>query len=696
MTNSAPSPIAPEARPADRLVIHQLTDVAFDQTVERHPLFDYFRYLDELEERRFESAEREVVNRAERRANGDSVEQVTERPELPPNLVIIIGNITRPKLEDDWQRRALREGAAALRGPLESARRSLRDTVFVVPGPLDISWAARESPLGAFAEAFSPFTTPKVPSRTEPSYTLLAPDNALFAVHLFNTCPLPEELLRLPRIASKEFEDAIKAYERALGDFEKQQRRSGGRYDSALDGRLTQAVNVLLRIVAGGRILPQDREAFAKVSAESLAAGDNQRLKILVTYHPLLTEQDYMLPRQIGPTYFGATLGLAYGDGFHLAFHNQSARPQAFAGLPLMDQQVPLRHIGSASLRTMRTYNEIVATRNPKTGYWRIEMRAISLSPQSASQVKPIYPVLTPLADLITPRVSRKDEATLRRESFDIELRITSRLLAEEIESDNEEIPFTPLFRLQRAIQQVIFDGFDTLVGLAIKAVRANTGPIVLQSQYIDPEAYGDYRFTHPFTYPTTPPAWALILGRILAYPGNFGTDPNAPENVLTKDDVDWLNATDKYAPTKGLLNQYLMSVRSDRELPDDVLTRELRRAERLYETFTSQPATLYLYDTLQRPEAEGQPLPFDEVIYVPIPRRPRGEFRSARTELGTLIIEVTRRKGEDGKQLRRDEVILTEDREDMLRTVSDVMYLTLSAADKLGRPKGIWRYPRR
>jgi hypothetical protein len=692
MTSSATSPTTPEGQTADMLVIHQLTDVAFDQAAERHPLFAYFKYLNELEERRFESAGREAVNRAERRASRDSVELVTERPELPPHLVIITGDITGARFEKGWQRQALGEAAAALRGSLESARRSLRDTVFVVPGPLDISWAARESSLGAFAQEFSLFTIPQVSDLAVPSYTCLAPDKASFAVHLLNTCPLPRELLKLSRTASREFEDAIKAYERAIAHSEKQQRRGGGHYDSAIDLRLSEAVKALLRVVAGGRILPTDLEAFTRGCANSQTTEDDARLKILVTYHPLLRGHEYMLPGRTGPTHFDATLDLAHQHGFHLALHGDTARPRAFAELPLVEQQVPLRQIGSASLNTTHTYNEIITTRNPNTHHWSIEMRAISLASQQASEVRPIYPVLNPLADLIKPRVSQRDEATQKREAFESELRITMRLLAEEIEGDGEEIPFKPLLRLQQAIQKFIFDGFDTLVGLAIKAVHADARRVELQSQYIDPEAYGDYRFTHPFTYPTTPAAWALILGRILVYPRDFGTDPNAPKNALTENDVDWLNATDKYAPTKEQLHQYLMSVQSNREVPNEVGTRELTRATRLYDNFIKHPAVLHLNDTFQHPN--GQPLPFDDVIYVPIPRRPRGEFRKARTELGTLIIEVARKK--DGKQLPQGEDMLTPDREDMLRTVSDAMYLTLSAADKLGRPKGSWRDPRK
>lgn len=702
MTSSANPPTTTRPRPDDTLVIHQLSDLAFDQNEAHHPLFDYFRYLDELEEHRVESAQRPAVGKTDERSNGDTAEQEIERPERPPDLVIITGNITSPKVEEGWRLRALREAAAALRGSLESARRPLSDAVFVVPGTQDISWELRPMSLGPFAEAFSQFATPTLSAASAASFKVVNPSNAKYVVHLLNTCYSPAELLALPRSASKEFEDAIKAYEKALVSYEKQQRKSRGRYDSNRDRQLIEKVTDLVRIVAGGRIPQWDYEAFARACNQLPAGGDDHRLKILVTYHPLLMGHEFMFPRQTGPTTFSKTLETARQHGFHLAFHGHGARPQAFAELPLETQRVPLRQIGSPSLHVTRSYNEIVASRNPDTHHWRIDMRAISLPPQQGAQTKPTYVVLNPLADVIKPRALRKDEATLKHEEFEKEIRITLRLLAEAIESDSEEIPYPPLSRLRDVIQDVIFAGFDTLVGLAIKTVHASTGRVELQSQYIDPEGYGDDRFTHPFAYPTTPPAWALVLERILSYPRDFGNETDVPpHNALSKVDVEWLNATDKYGPTKERLSQYVTSIEQDHELPEDARVRELARAKRLYEAFAAQPATLHLRDTIQR---TGQtPLPFDEVIYVPIPRRPRGGFQSARTEIGTLIIEVTRKKAKEGEEgeegekqpRKQDAQILTEERRDMLRTVSDVMYLILSSADRLGRPKGSWPHPR-
>ena len=190
----------------------------------------------------------------------------------------------------------------------------------------------------------------------------------------------------------------------------------------------------------------------------------------------------------------------------------------------------------------------------------------------------------------------------------------------------------------------------------------------------------------------------------------------------------------------KERLYDYWRSIESDRELPKEVRERASARAKRLYDRFASQgayaghEAALFLDDTIQHNGQAQTPLPFDEVVYVPVPRRPRGGFQSARTELGTLIIEVTRRKDEEEQQAQpggdekqpqpggdekqaqspggeerahqahqpdrnkkrpqKSEEIVTEERTDMLRTVSDVMYLILSTGDRLGRPKGSWSRP--
>lgn len=735
MTSNAPPPF--KAKPNDILVIHHLSDLAFDQSRD-HPLFDYFAYLTELEDQKFESAHRRAVSRPDGRTNGRAAEYENERPELPPNLVIITGNIAARKFDDDWQRSTLREAAVALRGPLQITRRDLHEAAFVVPGPLDVAWDRRASWLEPFARAFdafaTPFTAPTSSAGAAVSFNAVTPPRAHYAVYLLNTSPTPAELLALSRSGSKEFAEAIKAYDKALASYEKRRRRSRGAYDEELDRRLADKVAALLRLVEDGRVLPQDHDAFVRACNTPRADGDEYPLKILVTYHPLLTGREFMLPRQAGPTAFARVLELARQQGFHLAFQGHSARPQAFAELPLAGQQVPLRQIGSASLRATRSYNEIVATHDQQKHHWNIEMRTVPLPSQQALRAqrvppRPIYIVLNPLADVLKPPTQEKGEATKKRERFEKEIRITMRLLAEAIESDSEEIPFPPLVRLQAVIQDVIFENYDTVVGLAIKTVHGETGRVELQSQYLDPAGYGDYRFTHPFEYPTTPPAWALILERILAFPLDFCDETGEAKNALTRDDREWLNATGKEAPTKERLYAYWMSIESDRELPKEVRERESARAKRLYERFASQgayaghEAALFLDDAIQHSEQAQTPLPFDEVVYVPVPRRPRGGFQSARTELGTLIIEVARRKdveeqqpqpvrdqqqaqssgvgarahqpdGDEKLPQKREEIV-TEDCTDMLRTVSDVMYLILATADRLGRPKGSWPHPR-
>src|SRR5262249_30367318 len=161
----------------------QFADVAFDQSDAHHPLFEYFTYLDELRERKLDSVEHEAVIRASGRSREDLNERANDAPELPPDIVIITGNITSPKTEEGWQRRSMREAAAALRASLQSARRGLHESVFIVPGSHDIAWDRPAAALDLFADAFSPFAIPAVSAGVASSHVVVTPKDALYAVH---------------------------------------------------------------------------------------------------------------------------------------------------------------------------------------------------------------------------------------------------------------------------------------------------------------------------------------------------------------------------------------------------------------------------------------------------------------------------------------------------------------------------------
>ncbi|HEU5440151.1 MAG TPA: hypothetical protein VFU88_12755 [Ktedonobacterales bacterium] len=405
-------------------------------------------------------------------------------------------------------------------------------------------------------------------------------------------------------------------------------------------------------------------------------------LKILVTHHLLQERRSQVMagaPKtEASLTNYAKVLAVARRAGFHLAFSTGGELNEVLADVPTRGSSRPsLRQIVAPSLQKTLSYNEIIATREQGSDAWRIEARPIKLSdpPDSA----PTLIVLNTPAQAVPAAPVRPDAEAAVRKELEQRVRTALRQLAEEVAYGQPDVPSTPLATLRDAVDEVIFRDFTIgNIGLALKGT-SGFSKVELVSDFITDEDWNDGRFLYPFEYPSSPAAWALILGKIIACSRQFTT-----KNMLDDDDIEWLNNTGRRARVLDLLEQ---QVTLAAKLPVDATTKagKVQRATRLRDDFGQNILTLQ--NTADNP-AQTLNGKIEEVIYVPVPHRTTAGNVQDLPEIGTLVIEVGLLKDANANA----QTILTSERRDMLTTISDAMYAILATANELRRPPGSWR----
>ncbi len=449
-------------------------------------------------------------------------------PEQHPQVIIITGDLTLTGSRDE-----LREAASDIRN---LARRwddlARRQHVFVLPGPHDIDWNAasnNSNSLEAFAQEFFGFCLPVLPGRD--GHPLVSgdpyaqPSSDHFLIYLINTCYTPET----PSQATlKALEDLAKRYRQLWKERAKTNTRPQGLYDENANQQFLRNTEELIWQDTG-LVRQDDIDRFARIMptiraddpfAASYPAGEQGGLlKIIVTHHPLIPfagRGGRMYPAAIDA---GNLLRVVRQYNFHVALHGHTHEPHVLTDMPVetlrQGNEVPLVQIGAGTLNgnplAGPSFNELVAVRQRSSGRWTLNYAPINLLDAARKPSYYTFPLYHAASDPL--QTSQPDPGTaVMREKFDQQLRAVLRTLAEDQDADvKAESPQRLMDIIKDTIKEVIFAGIETRVGLSLKEME--DGRIVLRNKYIDPVLQYDAQYIHPFAYPETVAAWALIQG---------------------------------------------------------------------------------------------------------------------------------------------------------------------------------------
>lgn len=647
-TPGLPTSVSPE----ERVIIHHLSDLHRGRTTGgRHALENYSHRLFHL------------------------------KPEEQPQLLIITGDLTQAGTRDE-----LHEAAAEIRNmTVRWDELTRRQRVFIVPGPHDIDWANlsdKTSSFETFAQELYGFCTPILPGRDGKTlsnadpYFLSSNDHVL--VYLINTCFTQETL---PQPTPKQLDELVKKYKALWKERAKAQAKPAVGFDDLARWQFLKSTEELL-LPDTGVVRAADVERFTRtlqalrLEDTGFAAsypGDEAAhlLKIVVSHHPLIGFTGRSGRPYAAAQDAGALLREARRFGFQVALHGHTHEPHVLSDMPLdMGSlgETPLLQIGAGSLggtpNEQPTFNEMVAIRNRASGRWTLQLAP--LNPGQESPRKPFIFALSPqgeMSKLHTGQVAANSAET--RQKFENRLRVALRLLAEEVENElAPEIPVRPLETIKDTIKEIIFAGVETRVGLALKT-RQPDGSIVLSNRYIVPDVQLDDQYFHPFPYPDTIAAWALIQGDAIIFPRQV-QEAEGPINY------DLLRRNNKYEPVQRLLREASQRNPSDARLAE------------LHAKFDN--GQLRLGDIFAPWPTGVQPTRFASFISVPIPMRPASAYNSTRPrEVGVLTVDIV------DADPAHPGAAFTEDRVDMLRTLAYFIDVILTTADKFRRPRGVW-----
>jgi predicted MPP superfamily phosphohydrolase len=644
--------------PEERLVIHHLSDLHRGRTAGgRHALANYTHRLYHLP------------------------------PEQQPDYIIVTGDLTLAGSPDE-----LHEVAADIHNmTLKWDELTRRQRVFIIPGPHDIDWNAtydRAASLDAFAREFYGFCLPALPTRDGKLISTAEPyvhsTNHHILVYLVNTCYVPEALPQLPQPMAKQLEELLKKYRATWKEHSKTPSRPVTGNDEearriflknteellALDTGMVRAadVNHLAQVMQN---LPAEDGAFALSSPGEEAPVP---LKIVVTHHPLVAFTGTTGRMYPAAQDAGTLLRTMRRFGFHLALHGHTHEAHVLSDMPIesanLGGDTPLVQIGAGSLGGVPgdapTFNEMVAIRHRASGRWTLQLTPLNPTVETVR-----HPYSFNLSNLSTdPAKTRTalstDQVATMRQKFEARLSVALRLLAEEIDSEmTPDIPVRPLDTIKDLIKEVVFAGVETRIGLALKT-RQYDNTIVLANHYIVPDVQIDEQYFHPFPYPDTIAALALIQGDTLIYPTQV-TDPAATINY------DTLRRNGKYDMVQRLLSE--AAARN----PGNARLAMLRN--------TFDAGTLKLSDMFQPYPTGVKPTRFASFIAVPIPLRPAPAFNTRPREIGTLMVDIV------DADATQPGAAFTEERVDMLRTLAYFIDVILTTADKFRRPRGSWNF---
>jgi hypothetical protein len=674
---------SPQRAPSEgqRLIIHHLSDLHFEpdpQSREHMALINYAGYLNGLPQ------------------------------EKRPNLVVITGDLTHTGEMHD-----LRTVATILRTDFPTWAGELARRIFVVPGPRDVNWEGTGIPgFETFYEVFADFGLPTrvhgMPHRPAADVPGLP-----FVAYPVDTCYTPESLPEQVRNELHTHGDRYHEFRRQYRDFKGRPSSSGvfpwqRGADKADRGALRESYLELtednpVTVLDAGIVDPEDLEAFRPwadaLGRTAQAGGAWDPLKILITHHPL---QVYPRPdtgaaaqRRAMPDVkwrFGDMVTAARNAGFHLALHGHIHKPQVLSDLSILegaDTLHPLRQIGAGSLGDHGMFNEIRAVylEEDNQRHWWLEIRTVNVladKPDASSFLL----LLNPPEDA-AKRAEQLEQQAGRRREFDDRVRWATRQFSETVvraqadasrqSAPSTQLPQAAIQTLEGIIRGVIFEDFDVRVRLLLKDTSRPVPRLVATYLVPPPSSTG----VGPLVYPASIAAWALILGRSLAY-------PTIAEQDLTEQDYDWLRRSGKVPALQQALAMLVEQTAAE-SMPD---TQAIDRYSRLRDRLRQlDEPRLRMADLYQGPQKADQQRSYPNFIAVPIPLRPTGDTVPDLPEIGVLDVGVRsrRRPGEQQPADTDHGDVFTQDRVQMLESLAEVIAAILCTSSALGKPKGVW-----
>lgn len=637
-----------------------------------------------------------------------------------PDVVVITGDLTATGKSQD-----LRAVATTLRICFSSWAGQLRERVFIVPGPRDISWENSTSiGLQAFYEIFAdfglPYHTPMPSGQDTP-----AGGQKNFIGYAIDTCYSPDELqdnltskyARYARVYRRFVNQRGKVNTRWMGLWKRHwrpRREDRERLRAKELARLRQQFLELtesgqLVDLSAGRITQADMDRFehwvqSTTQNPKPGAGQAGPFKILITHHPFAIRAEH--DRSTGDTIisqdlFRQLVKSARLAGFHLALHGHVHNPQLLTDLSLFvgpDHPQPIRQMGAASLGKTGVFNEITAVvrdENDKSS-WRMDLRLINVKADGSADIDALS-LLNP-AETAHKQIRHLTHAATQRRDFERAMHAAMRRFSEQVyqaqgETQRERSNISPLpqaamLLLQDVIRDVIFKGYETRVQLFLKSKQDYSDIPKFVPTYLAPAVMEG---PDELVYPASVAAWALILGRTLKY-------PEIKSQVTEGADHEWLRRTAKFEPLLAALKS-LMQEGAARSYPGKDA---LDRYQTLYTTIeairgaTSEAneakiAGKYIYQLAP----SGSPAQsYPHFICVPYPRRPGGGAPPALPETAVLDVGVRRVELPDGQGTTPDSATadpFTSERVEMLETLMELIGLMLTTSSALGKPRGVW-----
>ena len=667
-----------------RIVIHHLSDLHYQQESSKNgvdPLVRYRGYLEEL------------------------------RPERRPDLLVITGDVTATGAASD-----LNTVVAILRSGFPKWESELAQHIIIVPGPRDVNWEGSEPPaLTSFYKALSDFALPS-DTHTPPKHGTTARPALNCITYPLDTCYSLDEC----RADMKDqFRQYAETYHEFVRRYQQVRRSLRGPFRFARPDRKKELANLRerylllteaneLTMLDAGRVHADDLSAFdawVKSWETGKNAGDppGDPLKILITHHPVVVQPESKRPARSGQSrngHFEQLATSARAAGFHLALHGHIHKPQVLSDLSLMqgpDVRHPMRQVGAGSLGDGLTFNEITAT-YPSEGeqrQWRLEIRTINLAAAKPDQASSSLMLLNPSATIKSPEQLAIDKT---RQDFDERIRSVMRQFSEAVYRAQPEgasdrtgplaLPQAPLLTVDSVIRDVVFPRRGSRVRLFLKEQQVRPIPKLTAVYLAPPDSDG----TGPVQYPVSLAALSLVLGRTLSF-------PKALDEHLDERDHQWLRRTGRDRELdktlEALFEQTLGSSYPGLEGAQryDDLRNKLAR-------WLDDPAradVIYGRDFYQDTPQQGAHQTYPYFICVPFPQRPQGAIPPEISEVAVLVVSVKAaeergKEREEGakSQVTPDETFAAE-RIGMLESLAELTGTILIASSALNKPKGVW-----
>jgi hypothetical protein len=362
------------------------------------------------------------------------------------------------------------------------------------------------------------------------------------------------------------------------------------------------------------------------------------------------------------------------------------------------DDQRPLRQLGAASLGDTGAFNEVTAIYRGEQGQggWRLDLRLVNLRAIDPSATSPV--VLPNRAEVAAREKKQLERAAAQRRDFERSMRNVMRRFSDQVlqaRPDNRQnqviippLPQGAMLLVQDVVSNVIFKGYETRVRLLLKGKDARGASIPrLVPTYLDPAIMDG---PGALTYPASVAAWALVLGRTLKF-------PDIKEETTRAEDHEWLRRNKKFKELWDALGAL-------RE--DAVVANSTEAAERYLALQTTLDAiskasngqsgvTVPGKDIYQSAPGGSPPSSFPAFICVPYPMRPPGGSLPENPEIAVLDVGVRPVENPDFEDSSLSSVVpfnpFTDERVEMLETLTELIGVMLVTSDALGKPRGIW-----